>query len=216
VQTSARHDCTLEVTANGGHVRMVHASCFEQWRVQLPQDADNHGINAQSMRPGQRVYVGDYPTRSESIGGVAQALAACDPRRVGLFCWAVPETNPALLVGTTHTPLLGRGMPILTRSLTAGQAAGAPGKGDVYWSAYVSESAGTGTIQLDTSTGVSDSTTFTNTSLGWTTPRTLSVDCEDLKTADGLRGGGWDELQVTRWNSGANTTRITSVSVWEE
>ncbi len=215
--SSARTDLTVAVTAVGGHVRLLSVSCWEQYRVSLPADTNNHGLNQQSMRPGERVYVGDYPTTIASVGGAAQALAASDPRRVGIFQWAVPVENYLAHVGTSHVDVLGLPFPVLTRQLTSAQAAGSPGTGTVYWSAYAKVSAGTGSIQVTTShSAVNYTATLTGTSFAWTTPRAILIDCEDMKTADGRRATAWDGIQFTRWNSGANDTQIASLSVWEE
>jgi len=113
-QSAALTDLTLTLTAHGGHVKLLSVTCYEQTRATLAASANDHGIDPTSMFPGARIYAGNYPTIIGSVTGAAKALAAADARRVGLFQWSVPTTNPAQRNGA-YQVITGLAQPALAR-----------------------------------------------------------------------------------------------------
>jgi hypothetical protein len=210
-QSAALTDLSITITDTDKGVQVVSIACWEQWRPRLAESSNDHGVNFQTVRPGQKVYVGNYPTAAESFTGVVSALAAADARRVGLFHYSLPTATPVTRSGA-YTSIMGLLMPILTRLVTSGQTTGT-----VYWSAYCKVNAGNGDVQITTShSSVSDSVNVTATSYAWTTARAISVDCEDMGTADGRRGASWDEIDVQIRGNGGNTLSLAAFSVWEQ
>jgi len=210
-QSASLQEITISVKAGSKAVIVQSVACYEQWRPVLKASTSDSGINITSERARQPIFTGNYATTIESVGGIYSALAAADARRVAVFHWAVPDTNPVTRTGA-YTTLLGLGQPVLTRQLTSGQTTGT-----VYWSAYAKVSASSGDVKLTTShSGVSDSVNITGTSYAWTTPRAISIDCEDLSTTDGRRGSSWDELDVQIRGNGGATISVVAVSVWEQ
>lgn len=210
-QAAARTDHIVKVSSTGGKsVQVMSISCWEQWRTYLAESSNDNGVNEQSIRPRERVYVGNYPTTADSATAVYDAMLAADARRSGLFHFGVPDTNAAARSGA-YQSVLGLPAPILTRKLTSGQTTGT-----VYWSAYAKVSGGSGDIKVTTThSGVSDSVNITNTSYAWTTPRAISVDCEDLSAGDGRQSSTWDELDVLIQGNGGQTLSLVACSVYE-
>lgn len=209
-QASTTTDLTFQVTSNGAATVVQSISCWEQYRSRLEATNTDFGIDLASVRPGSRIYAPTAPTLIESISGVVYGGSGADPRRVGLFSWSVPASNPATRTGT-YQAITGLGCPVLTRKLADGATTGT-----VYWSAYAKVNAGNGDVQVITShSGVSDSVNVTGTSFAWTTPRAISVDCDDLSAVDGRQSSTWDEVTVNIRGNGGNTLSIAALSIYE-
>lgn len=211
-QASAATDLSVVIASSAGKsIQVVSISCWEQWRPALEPASGDRGVNAESIRPRERIYLGNYPTQPDSVTGIYDALTNCDARRVGLFHWSVDTAAPATRNGA-YQSILGLLAPILTRKLTNGATTGT-----VYWSAYAKVNAGNGDVQITTShSAVTDSVNVTATGYAWTTDKAISVDCEDLTAADGRRATSWDEIDVQIRGNGGNTLSIAAFSVWEQ
>ncbi len=202
-QASALTDLTIEVAAATGDIEIDSLCCFELARIEL----DVLGVDPQTERPRQSIYEG---TGVESATGVIASLFTADPRRVGMFHWAVPVITPVTRNGA-YTNLLTLAQPMLARKLSDGANSGV-----LNWSAYAKVNAGTGEVRVSTSnSGVSDPVTVSVTSFAWTTAREIEIDCEDMSKNDGLPGGLWDDLQIQIRGNGADTLSIAALSVWD-
>jgi hypothetical protein len=207
-QASAVTDLTIEIAATGGDIEIDSITCFELARPILASDATDVGVNAQTMRPRERIYEGDG---WESVTGATAGILACDPRRVGIYHWSVPTITPVTRNGA-YTNLLTLAMPVLARKLNSGATTAT-----VYWSAYAKVNAGSGDVLLTTTqSAVSDSVNVTGTSFAWTTKRAISISCEDMTAANGLQSAAFDDLQIQIRGNGADTLSLAAVSVWDE
>lgn len=201
-------EAQIEVTikAIGGAVIVEGLCCCEQDRPLLNSDATDYGVDVVTLATGQPI----FDASNVSFGGIMDALANADARRVGIFHWTVGDgevTNSS----STHIDLLPLGVPGLAQKIARAATTGA-----VKWSAYAKADAGdVGEVTLTTSeSGVND-TAPVGTSYAWTAARTVSIDCEDLAADDGLQGGVWDELQISIGSAdNTNACRVKSVSVW--
>lgn len=205
-QSSAVTDLTIEITATGGDIEIDSLSCYELTRSAVP--AAEAGVDATSERPRERIYTDNG---TESVVGVLGSFLAMDPRRVGIYQWAVPVGTPVTRTGA-YTNLLTLACPVLARKLNEGATTAT-----VYWSAYARVNAGSGDVLLTTTqSGVSDSVNVTATSFAWTTPRAISISCEDMTASDGRQSSAWDDLQIQIRGNGGNTLSVAAVSVWDE
>lgn len=207
-QASAVTDLTIEIAAVTGDIEIDSVSCFELTRPSLNEDGTDYGIDAQTVRPRERIFEG---TGYQSATGIVAASVTADPRRVGIYQWAVPVVTP-ITTTAAYADLQTLPSPVLARKLIVNTIVG-----PVWWSAYAKVSSGSGDVKLTTSqSGVSDSVNVTGTSFAWTTARSISISAEDMTTADGLVSAAFDALTVQiRANAGI-TFSIAGLSVWEE
>lgn len=211
-QSNTAGEIYFEIQSYPGHVTLLSLCCWEQWRPLLAQSSNDHGVNAASCGSRAPVYVGSYATTAESVGGVYNALADADARRVGLWHWVAPDYAPYTNNTTSFIGPDSISMPVLTRKLVSGATTGS-----VYWSALCKVTGGTGHVKMTSShSSVSDDVSITNTTAAWFTPRTITVDCENMSATDGLQSSTWDELYWVAKAAAAQTVTVYAVSVWEQ
>jgi len=207
---SGETEITISVESDGGDVIVESIACYEEDRPSISLNSNDFGVFLPSFNSNEPI--ADYPYRS--IGGVVDALANLDARRVGILHWTQGDSEAAETASSTAQDLF-IPFPVLARKDLRTSTTGA-----VKWSAYAKVSAGaTGTIQVATSeSGVSDSATITSTSFAWITSRSISIDAEDLAAVDGRRDAAFDllscKLSVT--GGGAPKLAVKSFSVWED
>jgi hypothetical protein len=204
-QTPGVTDITIEIAAAGGDIEIDSLTCCELARPLLQETTNNEGVNTETLRPRERIFEGTGYTSATGIF----AASTADIRRVGMYHWAVPVGQPITTTGA-YTDVVSLAMPILAPLLTSGQTTG-----QVYWSAYAKVSSGSGDVRI-TYQGGTDSVTVTGTSFAWTTPKAISVDCEDMTTADGRRAGAWVTILPSFRANGGVTMSLAGVSVWNE
>lgn len=213
-KTSARADLTLQVvvSATSSDVWADSIRCFEMPRPSLNYDSTDLGVEMASLASGERIY--DTANASYvSVAQVFQTIAQTDPRRIGLLAWAVPVETPLLRTLATGLNLYSLPVPILGRSLDSGQTTS-----PVLWSVYAKVAGGgSGTVTLSTDgSAVTDTATISSATFAWTTPRSVSVDTEDLSVIDGRRSARWDGVQLVLKGDGTNQTSLAGVCVWDE
>jgi hypothetical protein len=196
--SSAVTDLTIEIAASAGDIEIDTVSCFEQ---QVPTVA----LDTTSLRPRERIYDnGDVSATGVYAGSLG------DIRRIGIYAWAVPVITPVTTTSGAYVDLLSLGVPVLGPFLSASTA-------PVYWSAYAKVSTGTANVRITTShSGVSDAVTVSSTSFAWTTPRSISIDAEDMAADDGLRSSTFDDLMPAVKSNGGVTLSLAGLCVWNE
>ena len=209
-QAASETEITISVEADGDDIVVESISCYEEDRASLALDATDYGVFVPSLYARQPI--ADYSYRS--VGGIVDALANLDARRVGIIHWTQGDSEAAEVTTSTAKDIFVP-MPVLARKDLRSSTTGS-----VKWSAYAKVSAGaTGTIAVATTeSGVSDSTTVTSTSFAWITSRAISIDAEDLAVNDGRRDSVWDLLSCKISVTGGGTPKFTvkSFSVWED
>ncbi len=205
-QSSAVTSLSIEVTgllASIDYIINVDSiSCTELARPILAEDTTDNGVNTETERPRERI----YGVLHASATGVVNA-SLTDIRRVGLYHWAGEGVTTT---STSYVDLVALPMPVLAPLLTSGQTTGS-----VYWSAYAKVSGGSGDVRLSYHS-TTDSVNVTATSFAWTTPRAISIDCEDMTTADGRRAAAWDTVLPSVRKNTSGTMYIDAVSVWNQ
>ena len=69
-----------------------------------------------------------------------------------------------------------------------------------------------------TASGVSDTVSVTGAGFAWTTSRAISIQCDDMDSADGRQTAAspvWDDMMFAMAGSGTQPIVVKSVSVWE-
>jgi hypothetical protein len=209
-QAASETEITISVEADGDDVLVQSISCYEQDRPSLELDTTDYGVFVASCSVNQPI--ADYSYRS--VGGIVDALANLDARRVGIIHWTQGDSTAAQANTSTAKDIFVP-MPVLARKDLRSSTTGT-----VKWSAYAKVSSGdTGTITVATTeSGVSDSATVTSTSFSWITSRAISIDAEDLAVNDGRRDSVWDLLscKISVSGPGAMELTVKSFSVWED
>lgn len=211
-KSKTEQEITIGIKALGGSVIVEGIACMAQDRPILNMDATDLGVDVVSLASGQPILEEDY----RSLGGVINTLNGADARRIGLFHWTIGDLTAATRSANTYAALLPLAVPVLARKL--GRAAVT---GSVKWSAYAKVDAGAGgQIRVTTTeSGVDDVMTVTGTSYAWQQPRTISIDCDDMDSADGRQTSAspaWDDLQIQIKGDGTNALRVKSVSIWSD
>lgn len=210
-KSGAEQEISIDVAVAGsqGAVVVEGIACYEQDRPILNLDSTDYGVDVVSAATAQPIYDGAY----RSIGGIMDALANCDARRVGIWHWSNGDSVLATSSSASYASLLSLAVPALGRKL-----ARADTYGSVKWSVYAKMSAAsTGSVRLTTTnSGVSDVMSVTSTSYAWTTARTISIDCDNMSASDGRQSTAWDDLQIEIAGDGTNSIIVQSISVWSD
>ncbi len=205
-QTSAVTNLSIEVTTSlpsiDFFITVDSIACTELARPLLAEDTTDNGVNTETERPRERI----YGVLHASATGVVNA-SLTDIRRVGLYHWSGAGVTTT---STSYVDLVALPVPVLAPLLTSGQTTGS-----VYWSAYAKVSGGSGDVRLSYHS-TTDSVNVTATSFAWTTPRAISIDCEDMTTADGRRAAAWDTVLPSVRKNTSGTMYIDAVSVWNQ
>lgn len=211
-KSSAEGAITLEIKANGGNVTVDSIACYEQTRPILTLDSTDYGCDLETLRPRDPIYY----RANRSWRGVADGLAQCDPRTVGLFQWAVPEAGAYTRTTASYLNIFTHAVPIIARKLGTTAVTGS-----VKWAAYAKVAGGAGgQIRVTTTeSGVSDSVTVSGTSFAWTTARAIAIDCTDMDSADGRQTAAspaWDRINFALQGDGTNALSVAALSVWDD
>lgn len=208
-KSSAEADLKVTVTIGSDtDVWMDAIRCYEVPRPMLNYDTTDYGVLLASEQSPQPIDAISY----ESIYGTFNSLVNQDPRRVGLYHWAVPAELPLTRTSNVAQNLLTLTVPVLQRILTSGATTA-----QISWSVYA-KIAGGGTAVINMSTdgsAASDNMSVTSAAFAWTTTRTVSVDCEDLTAGDGRRSTRFDGLQFAIASDGVNQLSLAGISVWD-
>lgn len=183
-------------------------SCIEIDRASLEQSTTDYAVDISTCAAGRPMF--DPPAASgQSLGGVVEALEYVDTRRAGIVHITVGSVG-ASRTSATPAAVTALGVPVLAAKELRSDTTGV-----VMWTAYARmASAGTGKITVTTTSGVNDNAEVTTTSFAWTTPRAISIDCEDLATDDGRQGGVFDDLTASVAGSGAVAIEWQTISVY--
>lgn len=206
-------ELTLEVECTSGGVIVESVGCWELPRAQLNADSTDLGIKLDSFFPRRAIYQDTY----EGPHAIAQTLRSTVSRRIGhVSWWGDPDHYLRCSVGT-WTECFVTGWPVVPRKDLVGDTTH-----DLSFDVYAAASNGTteGEVRIKDAAGNTSSVltiTLGSTSYGWLGPDALSFKCEDLSTANGLRGGSYDTVQLeVRRTAGAGEIRIRGWDVWEE
>lgn len=208
--SATEQDITIEVTANGGSVKVEAVSCYEQDRHVLT--SGEGGVDLDTVLPRQPIV---YAAGTSEIATAAQ-YGANDykARRGGLLHLVTDEASPWTKSTTGYQNLLLHGVPVLgPKDLIADVTA------VTKWGAYAKVTGGTGHVRLTTSnSGVSSVLNITGTSFAWVTATNIAIDCDDMDSADGRQTSAspdWDEAQVAiEGPGGGQTLSVVSASLW--
>lgn len=216
-KSAAEKDVSLIFERIGGtsNVWVESVSCYELPRAVLTLDTTDYGVDLETVRPGAALRDGD----NESIGAIAENLtrAISWPRRM-LLQQSFPlidsdpggDANP-----TTPVNLFVLAIPVLPRCVAVGDSTYT-----VTWNIRaVCEGAGD-TFVATITTGNNantDTITFAGvTTEAWGTNGTVSLDCEDTTTVDGVPSGGLETIQIAvHRTAGSGKFSIRSAVVWE-
>ncbi len=206
-QSSAVNELYAALSAEVGDVEIDSVAVIELPRPIIDQTSE-YAVDTNTLRPRERIF--SSLVVGESATGVIAAAILPDARRVGIYSWAAFAESPVTRAAA-YTDLLTLPVPVLAQLLNSGDTTA-----QVYWSIYAKVSAGSGDVKLTTSqSGVSDSVNITGTSYAWTTPRAISISCEDMSAADGRQSSAWDDLTVQLRGTGG-TLSLASLSIWSE
>lgn len=211
-KSSTEAAITLEIKANTANITVDSIACYEQTRPILTLDSTDYGCDLETLRPRDPIYY----RANRSWRGVADGLAQCDPRRVGLFQWAVPEAGAYTRTTASYLDIFTHAVPILTRKLGTSATTGS-----VKWAAYAKVAGGAGGQVRVTTTqsAVSDSVTVAGTSYAWTTARSITIHCDDMDSADGRQTAAtpvWDRINFALQGDGVNALSVAALSVWDD
>ena len=214
--SSATADLTIDFLVSADAALKLYIDClrcFEVPRGFLPSGGG--AVSPISERPSERIYAPS--SMDASVFGVWETLISAEPWRAGILHWAMPLESahlPKDINTGVYKDLFALPVPILVPKMDKGATTQV-----VKWSAYLKlTGGGGGNVRITTShSGVSDSTTVISD--GWTTPRSISVDCEDLASLDGRQTAAspqWDEVQVSFYGYAGSTAYVAAVSIWSE
>lgn len=183
--------------------RVVGIACREQDRAVLVDDANDQAVRLETVRSGEPI------ARVSNVGpwGALQTLRASDPRRVGIFHFANPD-------GISHTSTTPTNLLSIAAKIQAQLVTRSTTKTAVKWAAYARSTTGvTVSVALSTSSGASDSVSFTSTTAAWSAARSININADDLSQADFLRD---DALTITLAGGGTGAIQFYSFSMWTE
>jgi hypothetical protein len=211
--TEAEITCAIAPTSTTS-LTIEGISCYEMPRGTLAVGGSDLGTEL-------AVYVVGQPIKATLYDSIRAATS--DPlvigRRVSLSQWSVPATvagatstaHAKATVGTGSYETIYSGLPVLTRKDAPSATTGLVTCKMLAW-----VSGGSADLRLNSSVhGASTAVNITNTSPAWSGAITLSVDCEDLSTADGLQGAVFDRLTPEMRKNVSGTCRVAAVSIWE-
>lgn len=189
--------------ANNTVSRIVGIECYELDRPTLKDNSTDLANISATVRAGEPIFNLDYV----SARGVMQTILGADARRVGIYHWSARSSLTRL--SATPANLLSLAVPIQGPKIGRNNTVV-----EVKWSAYAAMAAGTGTGTVAISTtgsGVSDSVTFSSTTPGWSTARTVEIACDDFSEIDGYEA---DALQISIAGSGTRDIQFSAFSMW--
>ena len=208
--TEAEINCSIKAT--GGTVNVVGICCYEQDRPLLNEDATDMGVDQPTLAAGQPIIASTY----ESLAGVANTVlngSKIDGRRVGLLHATWGDT------GVSRTTASYQDMLTLPAPVLAAKRYRTDTTADVSINVYAKVAAGAGgNVRFTAASGDTHTFTITNTTAAWQTSNVLTVDCEDVDSADGRQTAAspsWDTIQVAFQGDGTNALTVYHWSVWE-
>ena len=215
-QSSSDDDMTLKIEPNGADVYPMSIGCVEVPRVALLDNANDEGTDL--FRAGQ-------PILRSKFDNVITGAASADLGRRQLLNWAVPYHDGNAVLTTfaasstnsaTYDDVWTGVVPVLAR-----RDGSTATTGSIKCRMYAAVSGGTGTVRISSDGSANTSstvnvTTDIATGYGWTDEITLSVDCDDLDTYDGLQSARFDGLMAEMQAPAGQTIYVASVAVWED
>lgn len=209
-RSSSLTELVFTVAQVTGRPVIESIGCWELPRAALAKDATDLGISLDSFFPRRQLFEASY----EGTRAVVLASAGSPGRRVGHIGWAggvEASTSSGAFVSVFALPH--RVVPRLDR----------PGDTTLTltWDVYARVTDGTtsGEFQIARGSGGASGTIAVPlgaTSLAWRGTGTFSAKCEDLSTANGLRGGSYETLDLQfRRTAGAGQVVVSAYDVWE-
>jgi len=203
-KTSSATTISCTVTWTSGTVIIDSLECWELPRAALTKDATDLAVDLGSLEPDRPIIDRDY----ESVDAIGVALAASDGRRCGLMAWWGPTatftTAATLFEGGVRIVPPKIGVSDTTRTCT--------------WNAYARVTSGTTTGRVrvvDALGGTSAWVNITSTSFSFL-EGTHAFRCEDLSTADGLPGTGWETVNFEfERTAGTGSIEVTGCGVYD-
>lgn len=209
----AERELTFVVTAPvAGAVIVSWAACYEAPRPFLALNATENGVDLQSILPAQPI-LDDTGRSYGEIGRAVSDALANDSRRCGFFHWFSPTGLSS--TSTSYTSPI-RSFPILNRKLFYAET-----QRNMRFRVYASATTNTGNVRLTSSKGGTSTVTISVGAAAWYpaiagAAATLSVDSEDLSTADGLQGGTYNTVTPEIKINTAGTITLYGLSVFED
>lgn len=193
-QTATESDGAVSVTTDGTNLELDSIECFELPRAFIAADSNEYGVELAPFR-------GSQPIRANAFENLYAGAMNEDVGRRVLFQWAVPysvagapsTTYAASTSSATFSDVFGVAKPCLARKkFNDGDYTQCTAR--IF--AWVS-GGGSGEFRVSSQDGTSSVVTITNTSPAWSSELTgVQILCEDLSTADGIPGDGWDDVQI--------------------
>lgn len=203
-KTSTAGDVAVSVAATGGTVVVESIAMYEQTRKVLALDTTDYGVDITTLAVKKPIL--DLPNKSAA--GVADAYKNLDARRAGFFHWSTDESAPINITGGSFTSLF----PLSVQALAAVGTAGTTSS-TVTVAARARVNSGTGQVRFASSRASANVTlSVTSTTFAWVTG-SLTIESEDLTSADGRRSSAWEEIAVTANNNTATTLSISAISI---
>lgn len=209
VSTAEEVSVVVAPSSAGGNVVIEAIACYEQTRPELRLDTTDYGVDLSSLTARQPIADVSF----ESMRGVATAVQNMTARRAGYFHVAIPEEDPlsetdggSSLVFPFDIPLIGA-VDITGETNTT-----------VTVGAYMRVSAGTGDGRLTVDSANASDTVVcstSSTSYQWVT-ETLTIETENLASADGLPAAGMERLTFTLDVDAGETVDLAGISVIRE
>lgn len=209
--TEAEINCSIK--ANGGSVRVIGIACYEQDRPILNEDSTDLGVDIATCGAQQPILDQTYQSLA-GVHDVVQSGTQLDGRRVGLLHLTWGDT------GTSRTTASYQDLMTLPAPVLAAKRYRTDVTADVKCSVYARVAAGAGgQVRFTATSGDTLTLSVTSTSFAWVTAGVLTVDCEDMGSADGRQTAAtpaWDEIQVAFQGDGTNALTLAHASVWED
>jgi hypothetical protein len=210
-RSAALSELTYTVTQVSGRPTVESIGAWELPRAALAKDSTDLGISLDSFFPRRQIFEATY----EGTRAVVLASAGSPGRRIGHVGWSagyesLTSSGTFVSVFTNPHPIVPRiDRPADTTRVLAW---------DVY--ARVTDGTTSGEFRIAIGSGGASGTVAVPlgaTSNAWRGTGSVSLKCEDLSTANGLRGGSYEtvDLQLRR-TAGAGQVGVTAYSVWED
>lgn len=203
-------ELTFTMARVSGSPTIESVGCWELPRAALAKDATDLGISLDSFFPRRQIFEASY----EGTRSVVLASAGSPGRRIGHISWGggheVTTTSGAFV---SVFALPHRVVPRLDRPADTTLT--------LTWDVYARVTDGTtsGEFQVARGSGGASGTIAVPlgaTSFAWRGTGTFTAKCEDLSTANGLRGGSYETLDLQfRRTAGAGNVVVSGFDVWE-
>ena len=213
-RTSSNVDVSISIAAlvGAGSVVVTSIGCFEVPRPELALDANDQGVDLDTLFGGRPIYDG----ARQSIGAAAAGISAARTiaTRSSLFHWGVNEANARSISGTLFLPLFrDGGAPILLdRKLYNGETVRT-----INVKAWMEQNliGGGDTLELRFTMASGDTLTLSQPGLvGSWVSGSLDVHVEDPTSSDGSRSSTFDKCTIeARMTVGSNTAHVDSIAI---